>query len=337
MVSMRSLKDVRVGKPDAYPDQSIYAQYACAVLGLTFQDIDGGTGLLFNVSSTSKAIYFGAGRASFFPQNSVTAASLATDKHFANTILAREGIPNLGGQYFFLHERHRARRPPGHERADAQRYFESLGGSAFIKPLTGSHGDFAQTVTSAADLSRYLDEVSRYYDSVLLQPIFSGKEYRIFLLDDDVVYSARKFPPRLTGDGVHSIGELLVARQAALHTHGVSSAPTDHPDELDAVLARGENRDIPGRMNRSAGGSMHLETPAAQQIAFATAGRAMKALGLRAGAVDLFTDIGGDPEAVRVIEINANPSIRFLEECDRSDLILKIWRHTFIAMGLLDV
>ena len=36
-----------------------------------------------------------------------------------------------------------------------------------------------------------------------------------------------------------------------------------------------------------------------------------------------------------MIEVNANPSIRLLEESDRGDLILKIWHHTFSAMGLL--
>jgi hypothetical protein len=54
-------------------------------------------------------------------------------------------------------------------------------------------------------------------------------------------------------------------------------------------------------------------------------------------AVDLFTDIGGDPDAIRLIEVNANPSIRFLEQCGRPDLILKIWQHTFSAMGLAGV
>jgi hypothetical protein len=51
----------------------------------------------------------------------------------------------------------------------------------------------------------------------------------------------------------------------------------------------------------------------------------------------MFTDIGGDPEATGVIEVNSSPSIRLLEQSGRSDLILKIWRHTFLAMGLLGV
>ena len=72
-----------------------------------------------------------------------------------------------------------------------------------------------------------------------------------------------------------------------------------------------------------------------ESAVIAQARRAVKALGLRAAAVDLFTELEGDPEAVRVIEVNSNPSIRLLEECARDDLILKIWRHTFSAMGLL--
>jgi glutathione synthase/RimK-type ligase-like ATP-grasp enzyme len=79
---------------------------------------------------------------------------------------------------------------------------------------------------------------------------------------------------------------------------------------------------------------MVLEAPSAERAAFALARQARRALGLRVAAVDLFTDIGGDPEAIRLIEVNANPSIRFLEQCDRPDLILKIWQHTFSAMGL---
>src|ERR1700682_4296658 len=44
---MRSLADFRSGKPGFYPDQSVYAEYACAAFGLSVQDIDGGTGPVF--------------------------------------------------------------------------------------------------------------------------------------------------------------------------------------------------------------------------------------------------------------------------------------------------
>lgn len=335
---MRSLQDIRAGKPPFYPDQTIFAEYACAAFGLAFDDIDAGTGLAFTVSSPGKTIAFGAGRCSFFPQNSATAATLAADKYFTHLIAAHAGVATLGGQYFFLHDRHRADRPPGHERGDAQTYLQTLGGRAFVKPLAGSRGDFAQAIGSAPSLCRYLDAVARHHDAILMQTIVSGDEYRIFVLDDDIVYSARKTPPCIVGDGRRSIRDLMAAHDDALAARGVSSAgDAGQNDDFDVVLPAGERRDIRGRMNRSAGGAMVLQSPRAGDAAFALARRAAKALGLRAAAIDLFTDIDGIADDMRIIEVNANPSIRFLEDCGRPDLILRIWRHTFSTTGLLGV
>ena len=334
---MRSVKEFRAGKPGFYPDQSIYAEFACAEFGLAFRDLDGGSGLIFSVTSADKSLHFGAGRSSWYPQNSATASTLASDKYFTSKILDAAGVPVIGGEYFFLHERYRAHRPVGHERADALVYFRELGASAFDKPLTGSRGDFAQRIHGEAALTRYLDEVAKYYDAVLLQPIIEGVEYRIFLLDDDALYCARKHPPFVRGDGVHTLRELLSAHNDALRARGLSPvSPGDRDPTLDAVLAQGERRDSPGRMKLSAGGTMAIESPPSQK-AVARAKQATSALGLRVAAVDLFVGIGGDPDAMTVIEVNSNPSIRLLEESDRSDLILKIWHHTFASMGMLGV
>jgi hypothetical protein len=333
---MQNLGDFRSGKPDSYPDQSVYAEYACAQFSLAFADLDGGTGLVFSVASGAKSIHFGAGRCSWYPQNNATAATLASDKYFTNRILERAGVPTLGGDYFFLHERHRAHRPPGHEREDELAYFRKLNAIAFVKPLLGSRGDFAQAVHGEASLLRYLSEVSRYYDSILIQPVASGIEYRIFLLDDEVVYTARKYPPVVLGDGVHAIRDLLIAHNEALRSRGLSPVTIDRDTSLDIVLPNGERWEIPGRMNLSAGGTMVLDE-LHSKAAIATARKAAQALGLRVAAVDMFTEFGGDPEAMRVIEVNSNPSIRLLELSNRGDLILKVWRHTFSAMGLVDV
>ena len=332
---MQNLEQFRAGKPDSYPDPSIYAAYACAEFGLAFADIDGGTGLVFSVSSATRSIHFGAGRCSWYPQNNATASTLASDKYFAGRILAAAGVAALGGEYFFLHDRHRAHRPAGHEREDALAHFAKLGGSAFVKPLTGSRGDFAQAVHGEAALVRYLDEVMKYYDAVLIQPIVEGIEYRVFLLDDDVLYCARKYPPSVTADGVHSMRELLAVHNDALRARGLSPASLPNGDpSLDLVPGKGERREIPGRMNLSAGGTMAL-VDAPSQKAITLARQSARAIGLRVAAIDMFVDIGGKPDATEIIEVNSNPSIRLLEDSGRGDLILKIWRHSFAAMGLL--
>ena len=333
---MRHPSEFRTGKPGFYPDQSIYAEYACAESGLVFRDIDGGTGLVFSVGSKTKSIHFGAGRCSWYPQNSATASTLASDKYFSSRILENAGVATLGGEYFFLHDRHRAHRPGGHEREDARRHLNRLGGTAFVKPLAGSRGDFAQTIADEPSLLRYLDRVSQYYDAILMQPVVSGREFRVFLLDGEVLYSARKYSPCVLGDGLNSIRELLAAHNEALRSRGLSPAAVveGHDPTLDTVLPKGERWEIPGRMNLSAGGTMALESPHSL-AAYAVARNAAQALGLRVAAVDLFTGIGGDPAGMRVIEVNANPSIRLLEDLGRGDLILRIWRHTFSVVGLL--
>ena len=331
---MRSPAEFRTGKPGFYPDQSVYAEFACAEFGLHFRDLDGGSGLIFSVASRDTLVHFGAGRCSWYPQNNATASTLASDKHFTSRILREAGVPALGGEYFFLHERYRAHRPAGHERSDAVACFRTLGGSAFVKPLTGSRGDFAQAVYDDAALVRYLDEVTKYYDAVLIQPIVEGIEYRVFLLDDDALYCARKYPPSVTGDGVHSFRELLATHNDALRARGLSPASMPEDPSLDSVLAKGERRDIPGRMNLSAGGTMVMAAPPSGQ-AVTLARRVARALGLRVAAVDMFVDVDGKPDAIEIIEVNSNPSIRLLEDANRGDLILKIWHHTFSAMGLL--
>ena len=99
---MRALREFRAGKPGFYPDQAVYAEFACAEFGLVFADLDGGSGLLFSISSADKRLHFGAGRCSWYPQNNATSATLTSDKYFASRILAEAGIAALGGEYFFL-------------------------------------------------------------------------------------------------------------------------------------------------------------------------------------------------------------------------------------------
>ena len=332
---MRGLREFRSGKPGFYPDQAVYAEFACAEFGLQFRDLDNGSGLLFSVASHDRLLHFGAGRCSWYPQNNATASTLASDKHFAGRILQESGVSALGGEYFFLHDRHRAHRPPGHERNDALAHFKTLGKSAFVKPLAGSRGDFAQAIHGEAALDRYLSDVAKYYDAIVMQPIVEGIEYRVFLLDDDVLYCARKYPPSVTGDGVRKLRDLLAAHNDALRARGLSPASLpDNDPSLDDVPANGEHHEITGRMNLSAGGRMVLaDKPSERAIEMAR--QAARAIGLRVAAIDIFVDIGGKPDANEVIEVNANPSIRLLEDSGRGDLILNIWRHTFTAMGLL--
>jgi len=121
---MRSLSEFRSAKPGSYPDQSVYAEYACAELGLSFQDIDGGSGLLFRVASMTGSVSFR--RRAMFVVSAKTMPplqTLASDKYFTNRILEDAGVATLGGEYFFLHGRRRSHPRPG---ARARRRFSHI-------------------------------------------------------------------------------------------------------------------------------------------------------------------------------------------------------------------
>ena len=163
---MRSPSEFRTGKPGFYPDQSVYAEFACAEFGLRFRDLDGGSGLLFSVASRDQAAFISAPADApgirrtvrpprrWHPTSILRAGScerpacrrLAVNISSCTTAIARIARRDMNA----------ATRSP---------VSETLGGSAFVKPLTGSRGDFAQAVHGEAALVRYLDEVAKYYDA----------------------------------------------------------------------------------------------------------------------------------------------------------------------------
>ena len=176
--------------------------------------------------------------------------------------------------------------------------------------------------------------MTKYYDAVLIQPIVEGIEYRVFLLDDDALYCARKYPPSVTGDGVHTVRELLAVHNDALRARGLS--PASMPERSIARCRAGEGRTARhSRADESERGRHDGAGGPALRAGRHPGAAAARALGLRVAAVDMFVDIGGKPDAIEIIEVNSNPSIRLLEDSNRGDLILKIWHHTFSAMGLL--
>jgi glutathione synthase/RimK-type ligase-like ATP-grasp enzyme len=133
---------------------------------------------------------------------------------------------------------------------------------------------------------------------------------------------------------------LIADYTSEIERSGTSSTASFHAlkgQDLDRIPASGETIALPGRQNRNAGGSMVFENPRNADAAFRLAAQAASALNLRVAGVDVFEDdAANEAERIRIIEVNANPAIRLLEDSGRDDLVLRIWRSTFIAVGLLD-
>ncbi|HVY90916.1 MAG TPA: hypothetical protein VG942_18760 [Hyphomonadaceae bacterium] len=312
------------------PDPARYARDAAEAIGAEYADLDQGGGYLFRISRRGREVIAGAGGVCSFPINSATAFTLSRDKAHTKTVLASRDIKVIPGGIFFAHKRRVGLRWPGREVEDARAFAHRLGYPVFVKPNQGSRGNFAEIVSDDAGLVDYAARVAVEFESFLIEPVVRGAEHRVLVHDGRVVFHAVKQAPALVGDGVQDVTSLLDAVNADLASTGISTYP---PSVLkianlapEALLARGQRVLLPGRRNLSAVGEIERFSDAAPRVLADLCRRAVEALGLRIGAVDLFdSSPDGDLSDLVVIEVNGNPGLKTLELAGRSDLIRGIW------------
>ncbi len=304
--------------------QARYAAHAAARRGYAFQSLDGRDGYLFEVRDGARAALFMAGAGTPYALNDTRAASIARDKAFCAQALRRAGISVLPGEMFFVTSRWRDMRGAGREAADARAYVSRATMPIFCKPISASNGLFAETIDSVAAFEDYMKRVEREHFAILVQPYVRAPEYRVFVLNDVALFSYRKHPPQLIGDGERAVGALLAtlpvderalppARHARL-TNGVRVG-------RDHILRAGEPAWVEGPANRAAGGEAGGLVDGADPDLARIALAATAAIGLRLAAVDIFEL----PDGPSVIEVNSNPMIATLEDQGRWDLIETIW------------
>jgi D-alanine-D-alanine ligase-like ATP-grasp enzyme len=311
-------------------DPARYAMDAAQAIGADFTDLDNGGGYLFRVSKGGKHVIAGAGGVCSFPINSATAFTLSRDKAHTKAVLKEAGLPVIPGGLFFAHRLRAGLRGPGREVEDARAFADRLGYPVFAKPNHGSRGNFAEIVSDDAALQDYAKRVAVEFESFLIEPVIRGAEHRVLIHDGRPVFRSVKHPPELEGDGQHSLRDLLEAFNAKLSGSGVSAYPVGiiAAAGLDpnAVPAEGQRLWLHGRRNLSSGGSAEVVLTDIPDILASMSAKAVTALGLRIGAVDLFdTSPAGDLSQLAIIEVNGNPGLKTLELAGRTDLIRAIW------------
>lgn len=312
------------------PDPARYAMDAARAIGAEYADLDTGGGYLFRVSKGGRQVIAGAGGICSFPINSATAFTLSRDKSHTKTVLRDAGLPVVPGGLFFAHRLRAGLRGPGREVEDARAFAHHLGYPVFVKPNHGSRGNYAEIITEDAALQDYARRVASEFECFLIEPVVRGIEHRVLIHDGEPVFHAMKQAPALVGDGKRSLAALLDALNRELAGKGVSPYP---PDVLSltgrdpgSVPRPGERIMLPGRRNLSADGEIESFSDKAPAVLASTAARAVAALGLRIGAVDLFDmSPAADLSDLAIIEVNGNPGLRTLELAGRMDLIRRIW------------
>jgi hypothetical protein len=309
------------------PDSSRYAKDAAEAIGARFEDLDDGGGYLFRISRDGHTVLGGGGNICAYPVNSAASYTISRDKAHTKAVLLASGLPVIPGGLFFAHRRRAALRTPGREAEDAAIFAAKLGYPIFCKPNLGSRGTFAEIIGDPAELTDYISRVAIDFEAFLIEPVILGAEHRVFVQDGRAVFHSTKAEPALAGDGAATLGQLLDTLNRRIAAEGVSPVqPASLHRDLGYVPAAGEHIPLPGRRNLSAAGGIEQvsETIPAPLAKLATA--AVAAIGLRAGAVDIFdVSAKGDLSDLAVIEVNGNPGLRTLEQAGRSDLIRAIW------------
>jgi len=315
------------------PDSARYAKDAAEAIGAAFEDLDQGGGYLFRISKGGSFVLGGGGNICAYPVNSAFAYTISRDKAHTKAVLGSRGVSTIPGGLFFAQTRRAALRGPGREAADAAVFAGRLGYPVFCKPNLGSRGTFAEVVRDEAGLKDYIARVALDFEAFLIEPLMRGTEHRVLVQDGAAVFHSTKSEPVLVGNGRASLVELLEALNQRVAAEGVSALPVSVLSGDGArVPAVDERVTLAGRRNLSAAGDIESVSEDVPEALGVVATRAVEALGLRVGAVDMFDlSPAGDYSDLVVIEVNGNPGLRTLENAGRMDLIRRIWTRMLNA------
>lgn len=213
---------------------------------------------------------------------------------------------------------------------DAVRTAERLRYPVVIKPLDGNHG--RGVFINLADEG----EVREFYpsalaeargDSILVETYIPGKDYRILVVNNNVVAVAERVPAHVIGDGKHTVEELIEITNAdprrgvgheKILTRIMIDAQTMEVLErdnrtLEAVPDYGEFVQLKLTGNMSTGGTSIDRTDDIHPDNIEIARQAAMVVGLDIAGIDFITeDIA---ESARehggaIVEVNAGPGFR---------------------------
>ena len=254
-------------------------------------------------------------RAAVTGRTSNIAVETASDKELTIRLLGDVGVPV---------PRHRRVRSAEEAAAAAG----ALGFPLVVKPLDVSHGrGVSLNLNTAEEVARAFEVAGAYASSVLVETFLPGKDYRVLVINGEVVAVAERVPAHVVGDGRHSIGELVEIvnrdpRRGFGHEKVLTKIRLTHQSELlleragysvETVLPAGEVFHLASTANLSTGGTAIDRTTEIHYETREIARRAALVVGLDVAGIDIITpdisqplrEVGGG-----IVEVNAGPGFR---------------------------
>jgi D-alanine-D-alanine ligase-like ATP-grasp enzyme len=251
--------------------------------------------------------------------NPLGASRVCSDKDYANFFMSRMGYPTIPGKAFYSDAHSKAIGSKLNIDA-AYAYGKRLGFPLIVKPNSGSQGRDVRLVHNEREFYRGLRAVFKHDRVGLVQRAVYGKEYRVVVLDKEIISAYQRIALNVVGDGHSSMKSLLKKKMRAFVKSG-RDTEIDFNDpriknklmvqkmNFNSVPKRGEQIFLLDNANLSAGGdSVELTDvvhPQFKKVLVALT----RDMGLRLAGVDVMIegDITQKPGTYWILEINDAP------------------------------
>ncbi|GAA4826047.1 bifunctional glutamate--cysteine ligase GshA/glutathione synthetase GshB [Algivirga pacifica] len=223
--------------------------------------------------------------------------------------------------------------PEGNEFTDAQKakdFFGLVKGKAIvIKPKSTNFGlgiSILKENNSREDYEKAVEMAFEHDNTILTEEFVSGREFRIFVINDEVVGILHRVPANVVGDGEHTIAQLIDRKnEDPLRGKGYKT-PLEKiaKGDAEALFLKTQGltfEDIPAKdqviylrenSNISTGGDSIDYTDDIHPSYKAIAVEAAKAMGVKITGLDMMIDniqAPAQPNNYSIIELNFNPAI----------------------------
>lgn len=246
---------------------------------------------------------------------SCISVDIAGNKHLTKQILSDYGIPVPYGQVAYSEDA-------------AIRIAKEIGYPVVIKPCDVNQGKGVTLNIFNEEQVRFAyKEAIKYCRAVIVEKYVEGTDYRVLVVGNKISAVSERKPPSITGDGKHTIKELIEFENRN-PARGEGHEKPLTKIKIDSVVlqtlsmqginenyipAEGENVVLRGNGNLSTGGTARECTgeihPANKEMAI----KAAKAVGLDIAGIDIKTpdiSVPINKNNGAVLEVNAAPGLR---------------------------
>jgi len=256
--------------------------------------------------------------------NNIASADIARDKDFAKFFMKNRGYPVAEGQTFF-EKKWAETVKSGRTISCALEYARELGFPVIVKPNSKSQGVGVSLVENKKELKSALLEIFKGDKVAIVERYLPGHDYRVVVLDKEIISAYERIPLSVVGDGKSSIISLLKKKQEQfiLSKRDTKINFSDPRIKLKlkkrgltfkSILPKDVKIFLLDNANLSTGGDSIDVTknihPGFKKIAVELS----RDMGLRIAGVDIMVrngDITQDPKKTSyyIIEINAAPGL----------------------------